>query len=231
MISFSAIIAQKPPERKAGPGPADFFLTGGRFVCIMEMIESKEMRYPTMAKKTQKSAAASKPMSKKERAAAEAAAAREAERKAQNAQKNRQMGMVFLYAVLSLIALFCFYTLLKALFFPAASVSELRDNLLFLSTVSIPYLIGAAAVIVHAVVKRRSRGTSDRAGRSHRILFLLVLAAAVLMFSSQLLGGKTDVSEHPALKNTVAALAQSEAGIGFQPDASSAGFRSMLEGK
>ena len=84
------------------------------------------------------------------------------EKRRENAQKNRRMGNAFLYAVLSLVGVFCLYTLFRLLFFRTASVSELRDDLLFVSLVSVPYLLAAAAVLIRVLNRKRRESWSDR---------------------------------------------------------------------
>ena len=54
-------------------------------------------------------------------------------------EKSRRMSTAFLLGVLGLIGLFCLYTLLRTLLIRrAASLEDLRANLLFVSVVAIP---------------------------------------------------------------------------------------------
>lgn len=131
------------------------------------------------------------------------------DRRARNTEKNRHMSSAFLFAVLSLIGLFCLYTLLHTLFFPASSVSELRDQFLFVSLVAIPYLLAAVAVVVHRLLKTRRESWSARGRRLSSLLYLAVLVTAFVLFGWQFLQGKRDASAISAYTQTVSALEQS----------------------
>ena len=144
---------------------------------------------------------------------AQAQAAQEQSRQQQRAEdreKSRRMGSVFLLSVLSLIALFCLYTLIRTLCFPgAASLEELRSNLLFVSVAAIPYLLGFGAVLVHRLLKSRREHWSERSKKLGTALMILCVAAAFLLFGCQLRSARQDASRDAAYLQTVAALEQS----------------------
>ena len=165
-----------------------------------------------MAKKKQTSANERYAVNKKyEKLARERAAQEQAalEKRRNNREKSRNLGNAFLFAVLALIGLFSLYTLIRLLFFRASSVSELRDDLLFVSLVSIPYLLGMGAVLVRRLNRKRREGWSDRGRRLSGFVFALVLLAAFVLFGWQFLKGRTDASARPAYTQTVAALERS----------------------
>lgn len=139
---------------------------------------------------------------------AAAQAREEDQRRAENARKNALLGSVFLYAFLALIAIFCVYTLIRTLFFPAPSVAELRDNWLFVSLVAIPYLIGAVAVTVRKLTKKRREDRSPQARRAGSLIYVLILLAAFGLFGVQMLTGRVDASRVTYYTGTVAAMEQ-----------------------
>ena len=149
------------------------------------------------------------------------------EKRRENAKKNRRMGNAFLYAVLSLVGVFCLYTLFRLLFFRTASVSELRDDLLFVSLVSVPYLLAAAAVLIRVLNRKRRESWSDRGKRLAALAFGLVLLAALLLFGWQLLEGKRPAADEPAYAGTVSALKAGSLPL-TEPEAPF-GVRSLLE--
>ena len=165
-------------------------------------------------------------MTAAEKKQAEAEAKREAER-IENARKSRMMGNVFLYAFLAIIAVFCLYTLIKTLFFPAASISEMRTNYLFISLVAIPYLIATAAVVVRKLRKKQRTEASSNIRRAENLVFLVVLLTAALMFGLQMLTGRQDSSGHPAYTAVCEALEST--GQEVRQAEEVPGFRSMLE--
>lgn len=177
--------------------------------------QSENIRY-AVNKKHQKLA--------RERAAQEQA---KQEKRAETNRKNRQAGQLFLWSVLSLVGAFCLYTLIRGLFFQAASVSELRSNLLFVSVVAIPYLLAAAAVILRALTKKKREAVGSQVRRTHNLIFLAALLAAFLLFGGQFLRGKRDASNLAAYSRTAAALEQS--GLSFSRPEQPEAFRSLLE--
>ena len=141
----------------------------------------------------------------KEQAAREQAAL---EKRSENRLKSRRLGNAFLYAVLAFVGLFCVYTLVRLLF-RTGSVSELRDDLLFVSLVSIPYLLGMGAVLIRVLNRKRRENWSERARRMSGFIFVLVLMAAFFLFGWQFLRSKTDAAALPAYTRTVETLRQS----------------------
>lgn len=154
------------------------------------------------------------------------AEARENQRRVENARKSRQMGMVFLYAVLSLVALFCLYLTLRTLFFPAASAEELEGNYLFVSILALPYLAGTAAVILRALQKRRAEARNQADSQRSGAVFLAVLLLCVLVLTGQLFGGRSDAGGQPLFRNVAEALEDS--GLDFTPPEEVPGFRTLL---
>ena len=163
---------------------------------------------------------------KKSRQAQEQARAREQEKQAEAARKSRQMGNVFLYSLLSLVGVFCLYALIRTLFLPANSLPELRENYLFISLISIPYLIAAVAVILRKVRRKRRIEASDRVRRAENLLFLVVLLAAFAMFGIQMASGRTELADHTVLVTVDEALAES--GLPVESE-EAIGFRTALE--
>ena len=132
------------------------------------------------------------------------------EKSVRNREKSRRMGSAFLLGVSGLIGLFCLYTLLRTLLVRrAASVEELHNDLLFVSIVSIPFLLGSGAVLVHRLLKKQREGWSDRIRRLSSLFFVLALVVAFVLFGVQLRGGRTEASRLPAYENARSALAQS----------------------
>ncbi len=132
------------------------------------------------------------------------------EKRIENREKSFRMGSAFLYGVIALIVLFCLYTLLRTLFVRrAASLEELRGNLLFVSLAAIPVLLGLGAILVRRLLKNRRERFSDRGKRLSNLLFFLVLIGAFVLFGIQLRGGRTDASAHPAYADAVSALERS----------------------
>ena len=184
-----------------------------------------------MAKQKQQSENIRYAVNKKQLKEARAKAAlerEELEKRSSNREKSRRMGSVFLYGVLGLIALFCLYTLLRTLLVRrAASLEELRGNLLFVSLAAIPCLLAAGAILVHRLLKNRRANYGDRARRMSNALFVLVLAAAFVLFGIQLRGGRSDSSRNPRYTRTLEALEQS--GLSFAPPEKAAAVRTLLE--
>lgn len=181
-----------------------------------------------MAKK--KKTASDNPSKQQKRQAEERARAKEREeqeKRAENARKSRQMGNVFLYAILSLVAVFCLYTLIRTLFFSADSVTELRSNLLFISLVAIPYLIGTVAVVTRKLNKKRRADYSDRGRRLSGLFFVLIMMIACVMFGFQMLRGRTEAAKDPAYTRTLEALESS--GMTVSKPEEVYGFNSLLE--
>ena len=147
-------------------------------------------------------------------------------RRGENARKSYQMGMIFLYAFLSLVALFCLYLTVRTLFFPAASLEELQSNYLFLSIVALPYLVGTAAVILRGVRNHRAEDPGRPRGRGSMGLFLAVLLVCVLALTGQLFGGRSDASAQPIFQNAAAALESS--GLDFTAPEEVPAFRTLL---
>ncbi len=132
------------------------------------------------------------------------------EKRLANREKSRRMGSTYLLGVLALIAVFCLYTLIRTFFFRrTASLEELRANLLFVSVVSIPYLLGFCAVLVHWLLRRRRARWSDRSKRLSSFLLVLALAAAFLLFGFQFRGNRSDASAQAPYAETLAALQRS----------------------
>ena len=182
-----------------------------------------------MAKKKKNGAAGG--VSKQQKRQAEERAStkerEEMEKRAENARKSRQMGNVFLYAILSLVAVFCLYTLIRTLFFPAASVSELRSNFLFISLVAIPYLIATVAVVTRKLTKKRRAGYTDQGRRRSGLIFALILVFAAFTFGYQMLQGRKDAAGEPIYTRTVEALEGS--GMTVSKPEEVYGFESLLE--
>ena len=150
------------------------------------------------------------------------------QQRAENQEKSRRMGSVFLLSMLSLIGLFCLYTLIRSLCFPgAASLEELRSNLLFVSVAAIPYLLGFGAVLVHRLLKRRRERWSERSKKLGSAMMILCVAAAFLLFGYQLRSARQDASRDTAYLQTVAALEQS--GLPLSLPDSVEGSRTLLE--
>lgn len=147
--------------------------------------------------------------------------------RAEIAQKNARLGSIFLYGILSVVAVFCLYTLIRTLLGSAASVSELRDNWLFVSLVSIPYLILTAAVVIRKLRKKRREEADKRSRRVALFLFLLIVAIAAGTFFFQLYRGRTDASRNSVYTQTVAALEQTGETVTGPEEVPA--FRSLLE--
>ena len=183
-----------------------------------------------MAKKQQNGGnlrcAVNKKALKNARAQEAQARAREEQRR-EDREKSRRMGSVFLASFLALIALFCLYTLIHTLFFPAASLSELRSDLLFVSLVALPYLIAAGAVLIHRLNQKRRSAYSERGRRLSGALYLLVLLGCFALFGVQLLTGPRDASQAGVCTQTVQAL--EESGLPVTKPETIPAFRSLLE--
>ena len=151
----------------------------------------------------------------------------EDEKRAENARKSRRMGSVFLYAFLSVVGVFCLYTLISLLLFPASSVPALRSNYLFVSLVSVPYLIGAGAVILHIFAKKRLEQAAAGSRRAESLAFFVVLFSALLMFGMQFARGKTDLSSSRVCTAVGSALERS--GSEVQELDEAYGYRTVLE--
>ena len=166
-----------------------------------------------MAKKKKQSADVRYAVNKKALKKAQAKAAEEQaqlEKRMASREKSRRMSSAFLYGVVTLMVLFCLYTLLRTLFVRrAASLGALRDNLLFVSLAAIPIVLGLGAILVHRLLKTRREKLSDRGRRLSNLLFILVLLAAFVLFGVQLRGGRADATAHPACAETRSALEQS----------------------
>ncbi|MBR7010468.1 MAG: hypothetical protein IKI02_06120 [Oscillospiraceae bacterium] len=125
-------------------------------------------------------------------------------------EKSRRMSSAFLLGVLGLIGLFCLYTLLRTLLIRrAASLEDLRADLLFVSVAALPFLLGLGAALVHRLLRKRREQYSDRGRRLSNLLFLLALLAAFVLFGVQLRSARADASAHPAYTAVKAALEQS----------------------
>ena len=143
-------------------------------------------------------------------------------------EKSRRMSTAFLLGVLGLIGLFCLYTLLRTLLIRrAASLEDLRANLLFVSVVSIPYLLGFGAYLAHRLLKKQRESWSDRAKRLGSFLLVLAFAAAFLLFALQFRGSRSDASGQAPYANTLAALKQS--GLELQEPERVDGLKTLLE--
>lgn len=160
----------------------------------------------------------------RERAAQEQSAQ---EKRRENAQKSRRMGSAYLLVAVSIISLFCLYTLIRTLIPPAGSLSELRDDLLFVSLVALPCLLAAAALLLHRLNAKRREAYSDRSKRFAAALFLVTLLAAFALFGFQMLHSRQDASQLPAYVQTVEALEQS--GLRVTAPEQVDGTRTLLE--
>lgn len=149
------------------------------------------------------------------------------EKRRENAEKSRRMSSAFLLIVVSLIGLFCLYTLLRTLLLPPGSLSELHDSLLFVSLVAIPYLLAAAALLIRRLNAKRREAWSERTRRFSAALLVAVLAAAFALFGFQMLQGPQDASKLPAYVQTVEALEQS--GLPLTLPEQPQGMRTVLE--
>lgn len=164
---------------------------------------------------------------KNARAKAALEQARLAER-VEKREKSRRMSSVFLWSVASAMGLFCLYTALRVLCFPkAASLEELRGNLLFFSVAALPYLLGFGAVLVHRLLKKRRESWSDRTRRLGTGLMVLILVLSFALFGVQLRGSRRDASGDPACVSTLAALRES--GLPVSVPAEIYGARTLLE--
>lgn len=172
---------------------------------------------------------AQKPLTKAQKRAQAAAQAREDAERAENARKSSQMSRGFLFVVLGILAVFCGYTLLRTLWFPAKSLSVLREDLLLVSVVSIPYLIGTLAWLLRRLTAKRRAELSDRGRRAHTILYVVVLTAAFLMCSTQLFRGRGDASQLPAYRAAVSALEACGQAPENLDESGPLGFRTLLE--
>jgi hypothetical protein len=168
-----------------------------------------------------------KPLTKGEKKAQAQAQAREDAKRAENARKSARMGNAFLFAFLALLALFCLYTLVASLFFPAKSVPELRDNLILLSMVSVPYLIIVLAWGIWRLTRSRRAKLDSRTRGWAGLLFGAVILGALLLFGVQFARGRTEASQLPAYRAVTAALA--EDGQAPEPLEEVLGFRTLLE--
>lgn len=156
----------------------------------------------------------------------EQAAAREQEKQAENAAKSRRMGNAFLYAFLSLIAVFCLYTLIRVFCFPAKSVSELRSNFLFISLFALPYLIMTVAVLIRVLRKKARESASAGIRRAENLLFFVVLIGSFALFSIQMTAGSNRGAEH----KTVTALEDAMTRSGYTlSEGEESNIRSALE--
>ncbi len=171
--------------------------------------------------------AVNKKLSKKEREAAARREQEEQQRRAENAQKSARMGSAFLYGFLALITVFFLYLLIRTLFFPSASVTELRSNLLFLSLAGIPYLVAAAAVVIRRLNRKRRIEYSDRGRRLATALYLIVLLGCFAVFGIQMGSGRQDGADSPVYTAVREALGQS--GLTVTEPEEVPAFRSMLE--
>ena len=162
-----------------------------------------------------------------QRQAEEKARAREAEEAAESFRKSRQLSNVFLYSLLSLVAVFSLYVTVRTLLFPAASLKELRDNYLFLSLVALPYLLLTAAVVSRKLRARKRAEASDQQRRGETGLFLVVLLSCLLLFTTQIFTGRRDASGLAPYKTVVTSLR--EAGVNVKEPEEVPGFRSLLE--
>ena len=182
-----------------------------------------------MAKKKQGATerfAINKQLSRQAKAAAEKERQAQ-ERRAEAARKNARMGNFFLYAVLSVVTVFCLYLLIRTLFFPASSLAELRSNLLFLSVAGLPFLLAAAAVILHKANRKNRSGYSARGQRAANLLYGAALLAALCLFGFQLLSGRTDGRSSAAYTATLEALERS--GLPVTEPEQAPAFRALLE--
>ena len=155
------------------------------------------------------------------------ALAREEARREENARKSRQMGFVFLYAFLAVIAVFCLYTLIRTLFFPAASVTGLRSDYLFVSLFSIPYLILAAAILFRRLRSKARAEAPAGVRMAENLLFPIAVIAAFLLFGGQLTRGSMDVTRHRACTTFASAL--EESGLSVTETEKATGFHTLLE--
>lgn len=152
---------------------------------------------------------------------------KEQEKRAENAQKNTRMGNTFLVTLLAIIGVFCLYTLIRILFFSAPSLSELRSDLLFISVITIPYLLLASAFLIRKMMQKRRAEYSDRRRKLSGLLFVLVIVGAIALFGVQLYAGRKNAAELPAYTESLAAL-ESTGQTVIQPE-EVLGFRSLLE--
>lgn len=150
------------------------------------------------------------------------------EKRLANREKSRRMGTTFLLGFLALVGLFCLYTLIRTLCFRrAASLEELRANLLFVSAVSIPYLLGFGAYLLHRLLKNRRENWSERSKRLGTFLVVLAVAVAFVLFGIQFRNSRRDASAHPAYTETLDALKQS--GLAVREPESVNGVKTLLE--
>lgn len=166
-----------------------------------------------MAKKKRQSEDLRYAVNKKALKQAQARAAEEQarqEKRVENREKSFRMGTAFLYGVITLMVLFCLYTLLRTLLVRrAASLETLRGNLLFVSLAAIPLILGLGAILLHRLLRNRREQYSDRGRRLSNLLFFLALIGAFVLFGIQLRGARTDASAQPVYAETLAALEQS----------------------
>ena len=149
------------------------------------------------------------------------------EKRMENREKSRRMSTAFLFGVFSLIGAFCLYVLLKTLLLRPASLEDLRANLLFVSIVAVPYLLGFGAVLIHRLLKKRRENWSDRSKRLSGVALALAILAAFFLFGIQFRGGRRSASALPSYNSTLAALQQSGLAV-WEPDAAES-VRTLLE--
>ena len=149
------------------------------------------------------------------------------EKRRENAEKSRRMGNAFLLIVVSLIGLFCLYTLLRTFLFRPGSLSELHDSLLFVSVVALPYLLAAAALLIRRLNAKRRETCSERTRRFSAALLAAVFVAAFALFGFQMLNGPQNADKLPAYVQTVEALEQS--GLPVTAPEQPQGMRTLLE--
>ena len=177
-----------------------------------------------MAKKQQ---ASPQKLTAKQKKQAEAQAQAEQEKRQENARKNAQLGNAFLFTFMAIVAIFCAYKLIQTLFFRSATVSDLRDDLLFLSLISIPYLILCAAFLVRKLRRKQRAEASAKVRLASGLIYFLVLVGAVALCLVQLFSGRVDASGTEDYQRLVAA--SQEAGLPVTQPQEVAAFKSLLE--
>ena len=177
-----------------------------------------------MAKKN--TGAASKQTKKQTRQEAQQMEAQR-QRDLENARKTRRLSNAFLYAVMTILALLCLYVLISTCFFPSASVSALRSDLLFVSLISIPYLIAAGAFLVRKLRAKRRAEASSKVRSLSTAIFILIMLGAILLCTTQLFGGQVDASGLTAWTQVVEAAR--ETGLEVREPDEVLGFRALLE--
>ena len=161
--------------------------------------------------------------------ARQAEAQREEQRRkdAENAQKTARLSNAFLYTIMTVVGIFCLYVVIHTLLFRAKSISTLRSDLLFVSLVAIPYLILAVAFLIRKLRAKKRAEASKKVRLFGTLLYVAVMAGAVLLCTSQLFTGRVDASGVAAYTDTVAAAEGT--GLSVRQPEEVFGFKALLE--